>query len=162
MDGPSTDRNNSAKRRCLNDRDSDTLFVSRSPEPQAPEEDQNIDDVSDEDDSDSEQDEPVYDESEEPFPNCPTYDQAINGIEARAQASVQTLDNILEQYESVNEDLKNMKAKTAAALKPKTHGRRFKKVALVGPTGAGTVICVPIIRYVLTLSRQKLHNQLYH
>jgi flagellar biosynthesis GTPase FlhF len=146
MDKPSADCRNSAKRRCLNNRDSDTLFVSKSPEPNAPntpnarKQDSTADDISDEDDDVSESDDPVYDESDEPFPACPAFDPAINDIRVKSQASVKTLDSVLEQYVSVNKDLENMKAKTAEALKPPKSIRRSKRVALVGPTGAGNSV----------------------
>jgi hypothetical protein len=146
MDKPSADCRSSAKRRCLNNRDSDTLFVSKSPEPNvlnapnARKQDSTVDDISDGDDDVSEFDDPVYDESDEPFPACPAFDPAINDIRVKSQASVKTLDSVLEQYVSVNKDLENMKAKTAEALKPPKSIRRSKRVALVGPTGAGNSV----------------------
>jgi hypothetical protein len=142
MDKPSADCSNSAKRRCLNNRDSDTLFVSRSPEPNVPrvpiaqKQDPTVDDISDGDDNVSELDDPVYNESDEPFPACPAFDPSINDIMVKAQVSVKKLDSVLEPFVSVNKDLENMKSKTAETLKPPKQSRR-KRVALVGPTGAG-------------------------
>lgn len=90
MDKPSSNRDNPAKRRCPNDRESDTLFMSRSPEPTTPKETSNAEEALDGDNDDelaSEPDEPVYDESQEPFPAYPAFDPAIRDVRARAEIS---------------------------------------------------------------------------
>lgn len=97
-----------------------------------------VDDMLDEDEDEDnyfETDDQFYDDSQEPFPACPAYDPAIPNIQARAETYVQKLDGILEQFEHVNEDLRNMKSKAAKVMKHKA--TRPKKVATVGATGAG-------------------------
>jgi hypothetical protein len=71
MDEQSSDPDNPAKRRCLNDRNSDhsdSLFVSQSPEPITAKYSPSIEDALDDDnddESESDGDEPKYKECEE-------------------------------------------------------------------------------------------------
>ena len=138
MDAPSSDRDSPAKRRCPNDRESDTLFMSRSPEPNTLESIEKMLHDGEDDECGSEPDEPIYEESQEPFPAYPAFDPAIKDVMARAEASVKRLDSLLEPYASVNKDLANMKAKSAEVLKTKTP-RRIR-VGLLGGTAAGKLM----------------------
>lgn len=136
-------RNSSAKRRCTTSRFVDT--TSRAAEdPAIKDEDtdekvqEDVDD-DDDDDDDSEPEDAAYDESQENFPRCPAFDPAILRIKARAESSIQKLTGVLEEYASVNEDLKNMRLKCDEVMKSKISPKR---VALLGGTGAGKLnIC---------------------
>lgn len=146
MDAPSSDCDNPAKRRCPNDRETDTLFMSRSPEPTTPKESPNaedvLDDAEDNDDDEDENDESgselgesTYDESQELFPEHPAFDRAIESVKEQAASSVKRLESVLEKYASVNKDLENMREKTAEIMK--SGSPRRMRVGLLGGTAAG-------------------------
>jgi hypothetical protein len=164
MDEPSSDCTNPAKRRCPNDRESDTLFMSRSPDSTTPKKPPTTEgtlnedeDEAEDDELGSEPDEPMYDESQELFPAHPAFDPAVEDVRARAEASVKRLDSLLEPYASVNKDLGNMKAKSAEVMK--TKAPRQIRVGLLGGTGAGKCTCSPVFANVLTRSRQERSYQ---
>lgn len=165
MDEPSSDRDNPAKRRRPNDRESDTLFMPRSPEATTPNKDSTVEEALDEyedDDSSSESDGPQYSESDEFFPNCLAYDPRVEGVKARAELSVQRLDQVLGQYATLNKDLENMKLKTADVMKSRSPTKM--RIGFLGGTAAGKfearILMVHL--YMLTTSRQKCIAQLSH
>lgn len=147
MDEPPFDCNNPAKRRCPNDRESDTLFMSRSPEPTTPKKTSTVqetlgaDDEEDEEENDEEDEdddhvgESTYDESQEPFPAHPAFDPAIEIVKHQAASSVKRLESVLDQYASVNKDLENMTEKTAEVMK--SGSPRRMRIGLLGGTAAG-------------------------
>jgi hypothetical protein len=167
MDKPSTDRNMSAKRRCPNYRESDTLFMTRSPEPTTPNDSPIIEEPLDNDHDDefgSEPDESMYDESQEPFPAYPAFDPRVGYVKTEAESLVKNLDSLLGQFASVNKDLGNMKAKSAEVMKAKP--TRRLRIGLMGGTGAGKWTCIAILTNLLTnlltRNRQECPNQLSH
>ena len=146
MDEPPSDYNNPAKRRCPNDRESDTLFMPRSPESttlkKSPtveetleENDENDEEEEDEIGDDANAGESTYDKSQEPFPAHPAFDPAIETVKDQAASSVKRLESLLEQYASVNKDLENMKEKTAEVMK--SGSPRRMRIGLLGGTAAG-------------------------
>ena len=149
MDEPSYDRDNPAKRRCPNDRESDALFMTRSPEPttskESPDAGEALDDAEDNDSDDNDDDddddnpglelgESTYDESQELFPAHPAFDPAIELDKDRAESSVKRLGSVLEELAHVNKDLENMKEKTAGVMK--SGSPRQMRVGLLGGTAA--------------------------
>jgi len=147
MDEPPSSSNNPAKRRCLNDRESDTLFMSRSPEPTTPNKSSTVEETLDDDEQDNDEEdeeenedddfagESTYDESQEPFPAHPAFDQGVEAVKDKAASSVKQLESLLEQYAAVNKDLENMKEKTAEVMK--SGSPRRMRVGLLGGTAAG-------------------------
>jgi hypothetical protein len=139
MDRQSLDYDNPAKRRRLDNQvPEEGLFMSQSPVSDAKNEDSSMNDfldVSDDDSNDGELDEPGYEESEESFPDHPAFKPAVKDLNARAETAVQKLYDALEQYASVNDDLRNMLSKTAVVLESRA-GEPLM-VALLGGTAAG-------------------------
>jgi hypothetical protein len=147
MDKQSSDRDNPAKRRCLNDRNSDhsdSLFVSQSPEPITAKEHPAIEDALDDNGSDSddesESDSPTYDESREPLPARLAFDPRVENNHAKAASAVKTVAGKLGPYASMNKDLENMFVKTAEVMMSRP---RTIIVGMTGGTGAGNSIIFP-------------------
>ena len=101
MDWPPSNPDNPAKRRCPNERASDTLFMSQSPIPGIKNEYSSIKDTldaaSDDDSDDGEFDDPVYEESEESLPDYPVFKPAIQDLTAKAEMAVEKLHDVLKQ-----------------------------------------------------------------
>lgn len=148
MDEPSSDRDNPAKRRCPNDRESDALFMTRSPEPttskESPDAEEALDDAEDNDDDENDDDnddagpelgESTYDESQELLPAHPAFDPTIEPVKYHAASSVKRLESVLGELAPVNKDLENMKEKTAEVMK--SGSPRQVRVGLLGGTAAG-------------------------
>lgn len=140
MDERSSDPDNPAKRRCLNDRNSDhsdSLFVSQSPEPTIAKYSSSIEDALDDDnddESESDGDEPKYKECEESPPACLAFDPKVDDSMAKANEVVTALISAMEQRASGNKDLENMTVKAAEVMRSEL---RKLKVAMLGGTGVG-------------------------
>lgn len=165
MDERASDPNNPAKRRCLNDRNSDcsdSLFVSQSPEPTTAECRSRIEDsVSDDDDDDSEPDgdEPKYDEHREALPECLAFDPKVEDCKAAAVEAVTNLINKMKQHAPANKDLENMITKASEVMKSR---QRKLIIGTWGATGAGGWTYIPVFLHRLTRSRKECSYQLSH
>lgn len=101
----SSDRDNLAKRRRIHKEESPTPPVSHFSERSGPNDNLTAGTSHEEggcDDTKSEREDTGYDESSEPFPDCPAFDPAVQRVNGRVEEVTKKLSSILEQYSSIN------------------------------------------------------------
>jgi hypothetical protein len=97
----SSDRDNLAKRRRIHKEESPTPPVSHFSERSGPNDNLTAGTSHEEggcDDTKSEREDTGYDESSEPFPDCPAFDPAVQRVNGRVEEVTKKLSSILEQY----------------------------------------------------------------
>jgi hypothetical protein len=135
----SSDRDNLAKRRRIHKEESPTPPVSHFSERSGPNDNLTAGTSHEEggcDDTKSEREDTGYDESSEPFPDCPAFDPAVQRVNGRVEEVTKKLSSILEQYSSINRHTKDMKSRYDKTMELKAQRTR---VALLGATGAGNI-----------------------